>query len=427
MTFADEADVEVRGGRGGDGSASLRREPFTPKGGPDGGDGGKGGDVVLRVSREIQDLSWLVDHPHQRAEPGRPGGRSRKDGARGEDLVLDVPDGTAVADERGPVADLVGEGARAVVARGGRGGRGNVRFAGPRNRVPRTAEAGEEGEVRRLHLELRTVADLGLVGLPNAGKSTLLSRLTAATPKIADYPFTTLAPNLGVARVEGDRYVVADIPGLVEGAHEGKGLGDRFLRHVLRCRALVLVVDLSSADPATDLETLRRELRAFDPGLAERPSVVVATKADLVEEPAEAARRLGGLAVSAVSGEGLADLEERLDRLAARAAADEAPRAPYVVLRPGRPRFTVTREDDGWRVAGRNVERWVRETDLDDERDVARLQRRLIEEGVERQLAKAGARRGDEVRISDRAFEFLPEPSSDRRPDDGSTAYEEEG
>jgi GTP-binding protein len=417
MTFVDEVEVEVRAGRGGDGSASMRSEPYKPKGGPEGGDGGRGGDVVFRASGNVHDLAWLSDHPHLHAESGRPGGRARRDGARGKDLVVTVPDGTMVFDERGLLADLVGDGAEAVVAGGGRGGRGNVRFAGPRNRVPKTAEVGEEGDERRLRLELRTVADVGLVGLPNAGKSTILSRLTAATPKIADYPFTTLTPNLGVAEAGEERFVVADIPGLVEGAHEGKGLGDRFLRHVTRCRALVLVVDLSSADPSGDLETVRSELRAYDPELAERPSILVGAKADLVEDPDAAADAIRALPVSGLTGEGMDVLGSQLERLSRRAAAEQPPRAPYVVLRPGRPRFTVSREDGGWRVSGRNVERWVRETDLDDERQVTDLQRRLIKEGVERQLTRAGARRGDEIRISDRAFEFLPEvdPPADRR------------
>jgi GTP-binding protein len=413
MAFVDECRVVVRAGRGGSGSASMRSEPFTPKGGPDGGDGGDGGDVVFRVSPGVRDLSWLADHPHQRAADGTAGGRQRRHGAAGHDLVVPVPDGTVVADDEGLIADLVGEGAEAVVARGGRGGRGNVRFAGPKNRAPRTAERGEEGEERRLQVEIRTVADLGLVGLPNAGKSTLLSRLTSAKPKIADYPFTTLTPNLGVASLEEERVVVADVPGLVEGANRGKGLGHRFLRHVVRSGGLVFVVDLSAPDPAADLATLRGELQAYDAELVERPHVVVGTKADLVDEPLEAARQLGGLAVSSVTGEGIDDLRERLRRLARESAAAQPARAPFVVLRPGRPRFTVTREDGGWRVAGRGVERWVQEADLDDERQVTRLQRRLIEEGVERQLARAGARRGDEVRILDRAFEFLPGTSED--------------
>ena len=419
MTFVDEVDVEVRAGRGGDGSAAMGSEPYKPKGGPDGGDGGRGGDVVFRATRNVHDLAWFADNPHLKAELGKPGSRARRDGAKGKDLIITVPDGTVVFDEQGLLADLVGEGSEAVVARGGRGGRGNVRFAGPKNRVPKTAEAGEEGEERRLQLELRTVADVGLVGLPNAGKSTLLSRLTAATPKIADYPFTTLTPNLGVAEAGDERFVVADIPGLVEGAHQGKGLGHRFLRHVTRCRALVLVVDLSSADPAADLDTVREELRAYDADLAGRRSLIVGAKADVVEDPQTAADAIRGLPVSALTGEGLDLLASQLETLSRQAAAEEPPRAPYVVLRPGRPRFTVAREDGGWRVSGRNVERWVRETDIDDERQLTRLQRRLIKEGVERQLAKAGAHRGDEIRISDRAFEFLPgdDPAADRQED----------
>ncbi|MET1012722.1 MAG: GTPase ObgE [Actinomycetota bacterium] len=417
MTFVDEVDVEVRAGRGGDGSAAMRSEPYKPKGGPEGGDGGRGGDVVFRATRNLHDLASFADHPHLRAEPGTPGARARRDGGHGKDLVVPVPDGTVVFDEQGLVADLVGEGAEAVVARGGRGGRGNTRFAGPKNRVPRTAEAGEEGEERRLHVELRTVADLGLVGLPNAGKSTLLAKLTAATPKIADYPFTTLTPNLGVAEAGDDRFVVADIPGLVEGAHEGKGLGHRFLRHITRCRALVIVVDLSSQDAPSDLETVRAELGAYDPELAERPSLVVGTKVDLVEDPPRAADAIRGLPVSAVTGEGLELLATQLEQLSRQGAAQLPPRAPYVVLRPGRARFTISRESGGWRVVGRNVERWVHETDLDDERALVALQLKLIKEGVERQLAKAGARRGDEIRISDRTFEFIPEvdPGEDRR------------
>ena len=313
MNFVDEVTVIARAGRGGDGSSSMLREPFKPKGGPDGGDGGRGGNVVFEVSPGVRDLSSLGDHPHPRAEGGKPGGPNRRTGAGGEDLVIAVPDGTMVFDDDGLLADLVEAGARAVVARGGRGGRGSASLASRRNRVPRGAEAGEPGEEKRLRVELRVVADLGLVGLPNAGKSTLLSRLTAARPKIADYPFTTLSPNLGVA--EGEHpFVVADVPGLVEGAHEGKGLGDRFLRHVARSRALVMVVDLSAADPAADLAAVRRELEAHDPELAARPFVVVGTKADLVGDAPGAARRLHpeAVAVSGLTGHGIDGLARRL-------------------------------------------------------------------------------------------------------------------
>ena len=252
MTFVDEALVYAKAGRGGNGSASMHSEPYKPHGGPDGGNGGAGGSVVFEVSRGIHDLSWIADHPHQRAPHGIAGRSAKRDGATGKDLIVPVPDGTVVSDDDGLIADLVGEGSRAIVAQGGRGGRGNAALASARNRVPRTSEPGEDGEEKRLRVELRTVADVGLVGLPNAGKSTLLSRLSAAKPKIANYPFTTLTPNLGVAGGDGDRFVVADIPGLVEGAHERRGLGHRFLRHIMRCRALVMVVDLSSEDPPAD-------------------------------------------------------------------------------------------------------------------------------------------------------------------------------
>lgn len=409
----DEVTLFVRAGKGGDGIVAFHSEPYKPRGGPDGGDGGDGGSVILEASSRVRDLAWFADHPHQRAEDGRPGGGDRKRGATGEDRVLLVPDGTVVHDEDGLVADLVGEGTRVVVARGGGGGRGNASLAGSRNRLPRVAESGEPGEERTLRLELRVVADAGLVGLPNAGKSTLLACLTAARPKVAAYPFTTLTPNLGVT--EGaTRVLLADVPGLIEGAHEGKGLGDRFLRHVMRCRVLVFVVDVAAEDPETDLETVRQELRAYDPGLAERPWLVAATKADLVEDPWERARVLGPqdrvLVVSGETGEGVAALAERLEALVAEVAASAEERKAQVVLRPGRPRFLVREEGERrFRVVGRLVERWVAETDLEDPEQVASLQRRLKKEGVERRLAEVGARRGDEVLIADRAFEFIPD------------------
>jgi GTP-binding protein len=412
MAFVDECSVFARAGNGGNGSAHLHSEPYKPRGGPDGGNGGDGGSVVFEVQRGLHDLSWLADHPHQRAGHGGPGRSTNRDGASGKELVIPVPDGTVVFDEDGLLADLVGEGARAVVARGGRGGRGNVAFAGPRNRVPRSAEPGERGEEKTLHVELRTVADVGLVGLPNAGKSTLLARLTAAKPKIANYPFTTLTPNLGVAGGDADRFVVADIPGLVEGASDGRGLGHRFLRHIVRCRALVLVIDLSAEDPAADLYVLRGELAAYDPSLVARPSILVATKSDLVDDPREAAAGLADpLIVSAMTGDGIDELIERLGFLTLEAKEAEPERTAHVVLRPGRPRFTVTRDDAGrWHVEGRNVERWVLETDLDDASEAQELGKRLRREGVERKLAALGARHGDEVVIREKVFEFLPDP-----------------
>ena len=419
MAFVDECTVYAEAGRGGNGSAHLHSEPYKPRGGPDGGSGGDGGSVVFQVEPGMRDLSRLADHPHQRAKPGEGGRSTKREGASGKDLVIPVPDGTVVFDDDGLVADLVGADARVVVARGGRGGRGNVVFAGPRNRVPRTAEPGEAGEVKTLQIELRTVADVGLVGLPNAGKSTLLGRLTAARPKFADYPFTTLTPNLGVAGGDADRFVVADIPGLVEGASAGRGLGHRFLRHIVRCRALVKVVDLAAEDPSADLATLDRELADYDPALAERPSQIVGAKADLVEDPAAVAASLGPdvFVVSAMTGDGIDDLLGRLGLLAKEADNAAPERRPHVVLRPGRPRFTVTRDDSGrWHVAGRGVERWVLEADLFDEGDVAELGRRLKKEGVERKLASLGARHGDEVVIQEKVFEFLPDETPQDEP-----------
>jgi GTP-binding protein len=420
MTFVDEATLFVRAGRGGDGSASMRSEPYTPRGGPDGGNGGGGGSVVLEVSGRSRDLAWLRDHPHQRAEAGGAGRSNKREGATGMDLVLTVPDGTLVRDEDGFLADLVGEGTQVVVARGGRGGRGNAVLARSRNRNVHGMERGEAGEERRLQLELRTVADVGLVGLPNAGKSTLLSALTAARPKIADYPFTTLTPNLGVAGGDEERFVVADLPGLIEGASHGRGLGHRFLRHIMRCRVLVEIVDLSVEPSGADLATLREELRAHDPELTRRRRLVVGTKADLVVDADARAASLApdALAVSAVEGRGISELVERLRAAVRTATEEEEERTAEIVLRPARPPFTVRREGSRFVVAGRNVERWVAETDLEDARRVVDLQRRLVKAGVERTLSEMGARRGDEVVIAGRVFEFIPELEGDI--DDGS-------
>jgi len=411
MRFVDEAVAFARGGRGGNGAASFRREAHTPRGGPDGGDGGRGGDVVFEVSPDVFDLSSIADHPHLRAEAGGHGRGGNKRGPDGKDLVVRIPDGTVVSEERGLVADLVGAGTRAVVARGGRGGRGNATLASPRNRAPTEAERGEPGEERRLELELRLVADVGLVGLPNAGKSTLLSKLTAARPRVADYPFTTVSPNLGVAEADDTRFVVADVPGLIEGAHRGRGLGDRFLRHISRCRVLAYVVDATSSDPAGDLRTVRAEVEAHYADLAARPSITVVTKADLVDDLPEVED--GQAEVSGLTGEGVDALAAELARLVALSPTE--PAEPRVVLRPGREVFTVRRVADGrFRVEGRSVERWVRETDLEDPRQVITLQDRLRRAGVEKRLAEEGARAGDEVDIAGSIFQYFPEPAAGR-------------
>lgn len=319
--LVDTATVELRGGDGGRGCLSFRREKYVPRGGPDGGDGGHGGSVVL-VAREGR--FTLLDFRYRRqyrAERGQHGAGATKRGRDGEDVVLEVPVGTVVRDhETGEViADLDAPGARVVAARGGRGGRGNARFATSTDRAPRRAEEGRPGEERIVDLELKLIADVGIVGLPNAGKSTLLSKLSAARPKIADFPFTTLSPVLGLVRhgVDGS-YVVADLPGLIEGAHEGKGLGDRFLRHAERTRGLVVLLDSTAADPAGDYRTLLTELECYGQGLPEKPRIVVLNKIDLFGEKAALPplpRGVEALAVSALTGAGLEELRHAVWRM----------------------------------------------------------------------------------------------------------------
>ena len=336
--FVDQATIEVEAGRGGDGAVSFRREKFVPRGGPDGGDGGKGGDVVLTVDPQLSTLLDFRYRQHYRAERGRHGMGKNKTGASSADIVLRVPPGTVVHDaETGAeIAEMLRPGERVRVARGGRGGRGNAAFATATNRAPRKAEPGEEGERRRLRLELKLIADVGLVGLPNAGKSTLLSAISAARPKIADYPFTTLEPGLGVVALsEGRGYTVADLPGILEGAHEGKGLGLQFLRHIERTRLLAFLIPVDAADPAGEYAMLRGELAAHSAALAEKPHCLVRTKADLLQashgpHAIAAPDAWATYVVSAVAGHGLRELREGWwDRLrapdAAGADGDEPP------------------------------------------------------------------------------------------------------
>ena len=316
----DLARIQCRSGRGGAGCISFRREKFVPKGGPDGGDGGKGGDVWLEVDPHVRTLLDCRERPQYLAENGRPGSGNNRTGKSGDDLVVHVPPGTVVRDVESNelLADLVAQGDRVRIAKGGRGGRGNARFVSATHQAPRRADPGENGEERTVELELKLIADIGLVGLPNAGKSTLLSRVTRARPKVADYPFTTLEPNLGIAALDAERtYVIADLPGLIEGAHEGKGLGLQFLRHVERTRVLVFLVDASSEDPAGTLALLEREIGGYSPALAEKPHRVVLSKADLLppEQHAGHAASVGlpqARLISAHSGAGLRDLLEDL-------------------------------------------------------------------------------------------------------------------
>jgi GTP-binding protein len=415
--FLDEVNIEVAGGKGGDGLVHFRREKYVPRGGPDGGDGGRGGHVVLRVRPTMHALNWFREKHRFQAEVGKNGGSSNKSGRQGKDLVLPVPPGTIVrSDPEGEIlADLTEEGDELLAARGGRGGRGNARFASARRQTPRVAERGEPGAHRRLRLELRLLADIGIVGAPNAGKSTLLAALTEARPKIADYPFTTLQPNLGVAEVDGRRLVLADIPGLIEGAHRGAGLGDVFLRHIRRTRALIHLLDGQAADPIAQMDAVNAELAAYDPLLAAKPQIVAVNKIDdgdvLRRWPAwkETLERRG-LKPHAVSALRPTNLEGLLT--AATTAADRAvpgeDQEPIPVHRPEpADGFSLSRDPDGaWRVAGPQVERAAAMTYWEHDEAVRRFQRSLARMGIEQALRQAGIRTGETVRIGEYELEW---------------------
>jgi len=427
-TFVDRVVLHVEGGKGGHGVASVRREKFKPLGGPDGGNGGHGGDVVLVVDPQVTTLLEYHRSPHRRASNGAPGAGDERDGARGEDLVLPVPDGTVVTDRSGQVlADLVGAGTTMVLAKGGRGGLGNKALASRRRKAPGFALLGEPGELLDVELELKSLADVALVGFPSAGKSSLVSVLSAARPKIADYPFTTLVPNLGVVTAGETRYTIADVPGLIPGASEGKGLGLEFLRHVERCSVLVHVIDCATLepnrDPMSDLDAIEEELAAYvghqslgGLPLSERTRVVVLNKADVPDAVELAEMVRGDLEerglevhiVSAIAHTGLKELGFALARhvLAARAEVEEDSAPRPVVLRPKAvddSGFVVRREggSDGefFRVLGPKVTRWVRQTDFANNEAVGYLSDRLARAGVEEELMKAGAVAGSTVLI----------------------------
>ncbi len=417
--FIDEVRIHVASGKGGDGMVHFRREKFVPRGGPDGGDGGRGGDVVLEVARTLNTLSAFRRRQRFRAQDGGRGGASNKTGRDGEDVVIAVPPGCLVWDESSGqlLGDLVEAGQRLVVCRGGRGGRGNARFATARNQAPRRAERGEPGQERWLRLELRLIADVGIVGVPNAGKSTLLAAVTNARPKIADYPFTTLEPNLGVADLDDGRtLVLADIPGLIEGAHQGAGLGSAFLRHIQRTRALIHLLDGTSPDPLADFSQINSELALFDPGLKEKPQVVAVNKIDLPEVqqrwPAlHAAFRERGqdvMAVSALARTGVRDLILAAARAVDRAPAPAASEAiPVYRPEPAATEFEIRRDPDGvWRVAGAGIERAAEMTYWEYDEAVRHFQRLLVRLGVEQALRQAGARSGDTVRIGEHELEW---------------------
>jgi len=426
----DKAKIWVEGGGGGNGSISFRREAHVPRGGPDGGDGGHGGDVVLVCDSSRRDLGALKGSKHFRAQRGRHGEGSNRHGARGEDLEIPVPPGTQATAVDGSLIDLVAAGQRAVVARGGRGGHGNRRFANSTRQAPRFAEKGSAGEADWIELRLKLLADVGLVGLPNAGKSSLLSRLTRATPKVADYPFTTISPVLGTIEGEDRQAVIADIPGLIEGAAEGAGLGHEFLAHVERCSMLVHLVDLAplEGDPVANYETVRGELAAHGAGLERLPELVALSKRDLLP-PAEVdaavsgwRERLGGrvlgvLAISSATGESLDDLRRQiLVELPEVAPVTEEPaaaggdefEAEHRVYRPaGEGGYWVEREEDGgFRILGRGVEMLFERHDTKNEEALAYLEQRLKEMGVLAALDRAGFEAGDDVRIGEHEFEL---------------------
>jgi GTP-binding protein len=412
--FYDEVDITIKAGDGGDGCVAFRREKFVPFGGPAGGDGGKGGDVSLYVDTHLNTLYRFTKRRHFKAENGQHGKGKNQHGASGADVRIPVPPGTVVYDvgSNDLLGDLTEPGQELVVARGGRGGRGNARFATSTNQAPRVAEHGEPGEERNLHLELKLLADVGLVGLPNAGKSTLLAAVTAARPKIAPYPFTTLQPNLGVAVLDNDtEFVLADIPGLIEGASEGKGLGHEFLRHIERTRVLIHLLDGLSADPLADLAAINHELEAFGHGLAEKPQLVVLNKLDepLVRErwpEIEAALKAQGqkpMAISALTREGTRELLYRAAQMLAE-LPEEPPARELPVFRPKEDEgaFTIEREaEDEWRVHGIRIERIAAMTVWNLDEAVHRFQRTLERMGITKALEEAGVEPGDTVHIGE--------------------------
>lgn len=414
--FVDECNLCLRGGNGGAGCVSFRREAHVPLGGPDGGDGGSGGSVWLEADRNVASLLAFRDHPHRIAEDGTHGSGAKKHGKRGPDMLVKVPEGTVVLDrETGEIlVDLANHGDKWLGAPGGQGGRGNARFLSNKRRAPSFAEQGEQREDTWFRLELKLMADVALVGFPSAGKSTLISVVSRAKPKIADYPFTTLEPNLGVVKLdngnETNEYVVADLPGLIEGASEGHGLGHQFLRHIERARVLVYLLDLASVDgpnPAEQLRILQKELGAYQPNLLDRPSLIVGSKSDVLTAEDWGSDADVDMTISAVSNVGVQDLKWRMATLVNQARSAEPVSEGFVIHRPEPSGVKITRDDDGsWRVLGREAERAVALSDLTDIGALDYAQHRLKKLGVDKALRKVGAKDGDEVRIGSFAFEY---------------------
>lgn len=413
--FIDQVEIYVRSGKGGDGMMHFRREKYMPRGGPDGGDGGKGGDLIFEVQPTLNTLSAFRPNQKFAAEDGKNGGSNQKSGRRGEDLIILVPPGTAIfdADTGELIGDLTQAGQRLTVCRGGRGGRGNQHFATSRNQAPRMAEKGEPFEERRLRLELKLIADIGLVGLPNAGKSTLLSALTNARPKIAPYPFTTLEPNLGVAQIDDKTTVVlADIPGLIEGAAEGAGLGHDFLRHIQRTRVLIHLLDGFSEDPLADFSQINSELALFDPNLAKKPQIVALNKIDQPEVQERLPdlkkkfkkRKVDLMPISALARTNTRELLlKAAQKLAETPTLEEVePSLPIYRPQEDASQFEIHRESaDEWRISGVAIERAAKMTYWQHEGSLRRFQKLMEKLGVDEALRKAGIKEGHTVYIGE--------------------------
>jgi len=420
--FIDEAVIVVGSGKGGDGAVHFRREKFVPLGGPDGGDGGRGGDIILQVSPTLNTLSTFKHKKNFQAEDGKRGGGNNKTGKSGKNLIILVPPGTVIYEEgTGDVlVDLIEKDESVVICKGGRGGRGNSRFATSRNQAPRVAERGEPGEERILRLELKLIGDIGIIGVPNAGKSTFLAVVTNAKPKIASYPFTTLQPNLGVADLDDDTSIIlADIPGLIEGAHEGIGLGHAFLRHIQRTRVLIHLLDGMAEDPVLDYAQINSELALFDPMLAEKPQVVAFNKIDLLEVQtrfpeivaefkSRGMENVGEImAISAVAGTNVRKLLYKASQM-----LDQAPDLPELVDLPvyshkNDPReFSIKQTNDGWLVSGDAIERAAAMTYWEYDQSIRRFQRILESLGIDTALIEAGIKSGDTVHIGEYELEW---------------------